>query len=606
MSKFFTVAIIVLLAFGSIQARELAKVKKAGPAETEQLVQRLSEGHYVTPVLSPNRVAVELGRTFYDYATNNVTARQMAWAVDSQDGVDGIHFVFMKIFPAAGERYVNYDYYDLVNGLFYGNQPITTDARTGWGRVVNGTDDRALVSMHGGGTRLFYDQTEASGVFTSTVDGSTGSTFPGVSRIGDRIFFITNGSAGDYAVTDSILISDDNGATWTSGPGYSLQDIIDPLTVGTNSEMWPSLNPTDPNVVAMVHAPDITANAPTGEVVVAYGTIGTSGMTWTETGVVNDGEVYNTDKGATQYIVENFGQVNGFYTQDGTYHVVMGAVQGILDTLASSLIDNFPILYWNDNARSLIELTSDAADTPADTNTINNLAALRPGNGLGNSYPSLSEGPNGELFVVWNQWEDDGNGGLVSVTPAGGTEVFLTDIWGAFSADGGASWSEPVYIAGQSGVAESFPILNKNFIYENGEATIDVMYLEDTNPGVSLFAGGNDASECIWYYERVTLAVTGIGDGGNQVVASDFKLEQNYPNPFNPTTTISYEVSKAADVNLDVYNVLGEKVASLVSGRQNAGSYTVDFDAASFSSGIYFYTLTSGSVKITKKMVLMK
>ncbi|HQV32934.1 MAG TPA: T9SS type A sorting domain-containing protein, partial [Calditrichia bacterium] len=104
----------------------------------------------------------------------------------------------------------------------------------------------------------------------------------------------------------------------------------------------------------------------------------------------------------------------------------------------------------------------------------------------------------------------------------------------------------------------------------------------------------------------VTLAVTGIGDGGNQVVASDFKLEQNYPNPFNPTTTISYEVSKAADVNLDVYNVLGEKVASLVSGRQNAGSYTVDFDAASFSSGIYFYTLTSGSVKITKKMVLMK
>ncbi|NIR51305.1 MAG: hypothetical protein GWN61_18685, partial [candidate division Zixibacteria bacterium] len=109
------------------------------------------------------------------------------------------------------------------------------------------------------------------------------------------------------------------------------------------------------------------------------------------------------------YFIENFAQLNNLYTDDGTFHIVMGAVQGVLNASTSELIDNFPILYWNSRDRQLVEITSDAADSPSDTSTVTGLTALRPGNGLGNAYPQLSEGPNGDLVAIWQQWEDDGS-----------------------------------------------------------------------------------------------------------------------------------------------------------------------------------------------------
>ena len=83
-------------------------------------------------------------------------------------------------------------------------------------------------------------------------------------------------------------------------------------------------------------------------------------------------------------------------------------------------------------------------------------------------------------------------------------------------------------------------------------------------------------------------------------------LEQNYPNPFNPATTISYSIPKESQVSLKIYDVMGREVDELVSGRQTAGSYTVDFDAASLASGTYFYKLTAGDFISVKKMVLLK
>ncbi len=89
-----------------------------------------------------------------------------------------------------------------------------------------------------------------------------------------------------------------------------------------------------------------------------------------------------------------------------------------------------------------------------------------------------------------------------------------------------------------------------------------------------------------------------------------FELAQNYPNPFNPTTKISFSVAKAGNYELAVYNLLGQKIATLISGNINAGSYEVTFDANSVSdglaSGIYIYRLQGEGVNFTKKMMLMK
>jgi hypothetical protein len=85
-----------------------------------------------------------------------------------------------------------------------------------------------------------------------------------------------------------------------------------------------------------------------------------------------------------------------------------------------------------------------------------------------------------------------------------------------------------------------------------------------------------------------------------------FSLNQNYPNPFNPTTTIKYSIPEMSKVSLTLFNLLGEEVATLVNEEKVAGYYTVEFNASSLSSGVYFYRLQAGSFTETKKMVLMK
>jgi hypothetical protein len=89
-------------------------------------------------------------------------------------------------------------------------------------------------------------------------------------------------------------------------------------------------------------------------------------------------------------------------------------------------------------------------------------------------------------------------------------------------------------------------------------------------------------------------------------VPSSYTLEQNYPNPFNPATTIAYSIPQESQISLKIYDVMGREVVELVSGKQSAGAYSVEFDAASLASGTYFYKLTAGEFISVKKMVLLK
>jgi serine protease AprX len=87
---------------------------------------------------------------------------------------------------------------------------------------------------------------------------------------------------------------------------------------------------------------------------------------------------------------------------------------------------------------------------------------------------------------------------------------------------------------------------------------------------------------------------------------SAFSLEQNYPNPFNPSTTINYALPQDEFVTLEVFNAIGEKVATLINELQTAGSYNIKFNAGEFSSGMYIYKIKAGNFEKTIKMTLIK
>jgi subtilisin-like proprotein convertase family protein/photosystem II stability/assembly factor-like uncharacterized protein len=100
--------------------------------------------------------------------------------------------------------------------------------------------------------------------------------------------------------------------------------------------------------------------------------------------------------------------------------------------------------------------------------------------------------------------------------------------------------------------------------------------------------------------------LTGTPTSANPPQPRAFNLAQNYPNPFNPSTMISYQLASASNVKLQVYDVLGREVATLVNERQAQGMHNVKFNANALASGVYFYRLQAGDFTQTKKMILVK
>ncbi len=106
---------------------------------------------------------------------------------------------------------------------------------------------------------------------------------------------------------------------------------------------------------------------------------------------------------------------------------------------------------------------------------------------------------------------------------------------------------------------------------------------------------------------KVNRTITDIKDKPKYVI-SDFKLLQNFPNPFNPSTKIRYSIKKRQFVLIQVYDVLGKEVVTLVNDEKAPGSYEINFNAAEFnlSSGVYFYRIQAGSFNQVRKMLLIK
>ena len=129
---------------------------------------------------------------------------------------------------------------------------------------------------------------------------------------------------------------------------------------------------------------------------------------------------------------------------------------------------------------------------------------------------------------------------------------------------------------------------NKLYIVETG-----LQYPPNTSPK-------------LWEVTLPEKMATDVHANNNETVPKSFKLEQNYPNPFNPSTKIKFTIPESSNVKIIVYNILGDEIATLVNERLSSGTYTTQWNASGFASGLYFYKIITGKFSQTKKMILMK
>ncbi len=176
-----------------------------------------------------------------------------------------------------------------------------------------------------------------------------------------------------------------------------------------------------------------------------------------------------------------------------------------------------------------------------------------------------------------------------------GEIVFQNNLWFDFA--GGNGWAE---LSGSDAVAAMLSdAANSNEFLASSPLT-SISRMQDNGLDPRPEAGG------VAYDGLAEIIETLIYESYQVARPVDYTLSQNYPNPFNPSTNIEYTVKQTANVNITVFNQLGQQVATLVNGVKTAGNYTITWDASYLTSGVYFYRMEAGSNVHVKKMILVK
>lgn len=165
------------------------------------------------------------------------------------------------------------------------------------------------------------------------------------------------------------------------------------------------------------------------------------------------------------------------------------------------------------------------------------------------------------------------------------------------SNDNGATWKTANSISGKQPFWKQYRIELNSFVATTSDMRIRFVAFDGGNS--SVFDAAIDDVE---YGDNLQLSV----DKQDNVYPTDYVLSQNYPNPFNPLTVIGYQLPVNSFVTLKVYDLLGKEVTTLVNEQQSFGHYTVTFNGAGLSSGVYFYKLQAGNFIETKKLMLAK
>jgi len=435
---------------------------------------------------NPNLVGETFISTDYDYAGNNVIPKMISFADLDQTGTLDPFFVGMRRDNVGGvARFISFGYkaFGAPIDAFSAFDPSLS---LGWGTTqlcVGGPNDgKALVMAHSGGTsrHSWIDLVNLAPV-TPFPTVTFGGNFPDFVYHNDGTIWTLNTDA-------TIRKSTDQGASFTDVQLIGTGDANVTLSTANGPSENPIYMSAGGQYMATVGgwAAMTVPNAEDG--VYWYGT-NDGGATWNGLVIGLDGvygQVANNPNLAPYF--ENFSQLNANIDETGTTHVVMnGYGEGIngVDT-----VNAFPIVYWNSNSAEWLEIS--IPSIAFESSTI--LADVRPGNGIGQAYPSVSVTDDGQfVFVIWTAPEYTGTIGAspINIYPGDGGSasgpIFYTDLHWTVSTDGGSTWAAPQKI-GEPNVSETYANVARRLeVLSNNDVVAHFVFFIDGTPGTSLF-----------------------------------------------------------------------------------------------------------------------
>jgi hypothetical protein len=611
-----TLFAVAMLVMGSVLA-QTARLNVAGKniavKKEKATLESLSPIQEVNPYVNPISDAIEtdMGTTNYDLQSNACTpyGRLHVYPDGTKAGV----WTIGKSPTAFPDRGTGYNYF---NGSAWGVDPPTRieTIRTGWPSYAPCGPNGEIVIAHQSGTTplsVAKRATKGSGAWVESLlpppAGASGLLWPRMISSGPdhntiHVIALTAPTANGgtvYQNLDGAVIyckSDDAGETW--GPWELFDDLSATYYLGFGGDSYSFMIPNGDHIGFIIVDND-------KDLIVMHSA--DNGENWENTIVWEHPIPFYSSTMVTDRFYCPDGSAHGTFDENGRMHILFGVNRSYSDGGGSYW---FPwvdgVAYWNSDMEPWLggdtsalnpDLLYESGHLIGWMQDINNNGELELVGLEGyplyylspTSMPQLIYDETGILYAFYVSVTETYNNGVQD----------YRHIWTRASYDFGATWTDPKDLtAGIFHIFDEcvFPVISPTF--DNGMPAL--LYQRDNEPGLHV-RGDLDPATTNYITYMVVDEYVGLNENPQASISS---VSQNYPNPANGSTTIEVNTLRAADLSIVVTNLAGQKVMEMSKGKVNAGSHLITLNTSSLKTGVYFYTVTTGIQKTTRKMMV--
>ncbi len=572
---FWTILALVMVAVTGAYAGN-----KVAPRVEHRILtgyEALPDGNYgpAMPGLITDSPGELVGTTQYDYQTNGSSGNRCA-----VDGAGGVHFAWMNGVSYPSQREVDFNYVD-GSGNWLSPTGVSQVNGAGYCQASVTNDNRAAIVYHSSGnpsveSYVTYaeDQFTGFGIFQyfdppDMLSLRTYWPYFCIDR-NDNIHVVSCENAPNAGDPQALgyTVSTDGGATWSQ--------LVDADTIETISQVVVASPVSDKVSIVYSHPQNYDTQWNNDIMYIES----TDGLTWDW----RFGKVNVTNYGLPDSLY-SYTDLAAVYDYNDNLNIIWNA-QWVTD---EGIYYKTFLLHYNSGTGAITQMreTPEAWPAGCDYGAWN-----RPVCKMSLGVHEAS----GNIFATYTAFDtlDCSAGGFAN-----------GDINMQYTADNGASWSEPINLTNSQTpgcTAGNCDSDHWSTLADKVDDNLHIIFIEDKDAGGIPQTEGSVTTNPVKYLAYPT--ITSVYDNGP--VPTTFEMSQNYPNPFNAQTNIDFDLEDNSMVKINVYDITGAKVTTLVDGVLEAGSHSVNWNAEDVSSGVYYYKMKTNGEERTMKMTLLK